>query len=194
MKRLLLASIAALIALPAFAQTNTVATPQRVATYSATITALTPAASATDFFTITGSASRIVRVKRVMCFGASTADGTAVVQGIKRSAADTAGTSTTPTVVPYDSTDGAGTAVVRAYTANPTGVGTSLGVVRAGPLSTAVLASSANAAAMVWDFGGLNTKELVLRGTGQMFALNNGGASFVAGASLTCSAEWTEGG
>jgi hypothetical protein len=196
-KALLLATAiglaAALSVRPAGAVDTIISIPQRVATYAASVVAMTPAASATDFFTITGSATKTVRVKRVSCTGASTADGSAVVQGIRRTTADTAGTSTTPTIVKYDANDAAATAVVRAYTANPTvGSTTNGGLTRIGKLATAVLATSAAGVPLVWDFGQMNDKEIVLRGVNDVFALNNGGVSFVAGAALSCEVVWTE--
>jgi hypothetical protein len=170
------------------------AAPERKATYSATITGLAPAASATDFFTLTGSATTTVKVTEASCSGISTANASALVVALLRSTADTAGTSTAPTVVPLDSASPAGTAVAAAYTANPT-TGTLIGNIRAAYLTTNTLASSTvNNTGVGWRFGETPgaAQEVVLRGAAQQFALNGNGASFTAGASLTCSVTWTE--
>src|SRR5215471_9766749 len=85
------------------------------ATYAAAITGLVPVASATDIFTLTGSNSATIRVTRLRISGIKTSAGADVdIQLIKRSAADTGGTSTNPTKVAYDSVDPASTATVNA--------------------------------------------------------------------------------
>src|SRR5689334_4986236 len=98
--------------------------------YSAGILSLAPAASATDIFTITGSASKTIRVVEIALIGTQTTAGVVGIQLVKRSTANSAGTSSAPTVVPHDSASAAGTATVLAYTANPT-TGNLVGVVRA---------------------------------------------------------------
>lgn len=200
MRRLLNAALATLtlaliglLATPsAQAQLTTINT-QRRTTYSASITALAPAASATDFLTIIGSATKTVWVHEFRCSGISTAAATATVTAVKRSTANTGGTATTPTAVPHDSASAAGTAVVSAYTANPT-VGTAVGTVRSGKISTNTAATSAFAEPeVVWEFGADGfTQPIVLRGVAQSVSLNGAGASFTAGAALNCSVTWSE--
>lgn len=190
-------SIAALFAaLPAVAQTPSqfvVTAPQRAATYSSSIATLAPAASATDFFTIVGSATTVVRVKKIGCTGVSTADGSAIVSLIKRSTANATGTSTSPAITPHDSILPAATAVVKAYTVNPGTLGTAVGTpLRVGLLGTRVAATAAGENGIRWDFGLQNDTDIVLRGVAQTLAMNNAGASFVAGAALSCTVEWTE--
>jgi hypothetical protein len=180
---------------------STISTPAQSVTYSAAFTAIAPAASATDFMTLTGSASMVVRLKHVECSGTSTAAAVGTINAVVRSTADTAGTVITPSataggqVVPHDSNDSAGTAAVAAYSANPT-TGTLTGIVRSGKLATSTAASSAiTAPALVWDFGDNPLlKPVVLRGVAQQFALNGGGATFSAGTSLSCSITWIESG
>jgi hypothetical protein len=174
---------------------NDIFTPSRVATYSAVITGLTPAASATDFFVIQGSATTVVRVKEAACFGTSTAAGSIVIVGDVRSTADSGDTSTSPTASPHDANDVAPTAVVYAYTANPT-VGTLVAAARVTVLGTSITAtgSAASNLPLKWTFGEKNDKEIILRGVAQEFSLNAGGNSFAAGTSLDCYVEWTEAG
>jgi hypothetical protein len=171
-----------------------IAAPDRKATYSAVVTGLAPAASATDFLTLTGSASATVRLTEISCSGVSTAAATQSIVGVLRSTADSAGTATTPTVVAADQNSPAASAVVKGYTANPT-TGTLIGNIRGGFLSTNTAASSAFASApLTWRFGNGPgaEQEVVLRGATQQFALNAAGVSFTSGASLNCHVVWTE--
>jgi hypothetical protein len=176
-------------------QATSVSIPQRVSTYHASVTALAPAASATDFFTLTGSASAVVRVKYVECFGISTANANNLVNLLRRTTANTAGTSTATPIVASDTNDSAATAVVAAYTANPT-LGTTVAnsFIRSGRLSTVAAATSTleTTPPLRWTFGAQNDKEITLRGATQVLALNGAGASFSAGAALSCAIEWTE--
>lgn len=165
---------------------------QLVPTYSAAIVGLVPVASATDFLTITGAAGKTIMVSRISCSGQSTANGSTPVQLVRRSTANLTGTSTSPTVVPNDPSNVAGTAVVKAYTANPGTLGTLVGPVRAGNILTNVAATANSGAALVWTFGPEENQQPVLRGATQVLALNANAASFVAGATLNCDIEWTE--
>lgn len=161
--------------------------PAQRNTYAAVVTALAPAASATDFFTITGAAGKIVQVREIGCTGTSTAAGSLAVTLTKRSTANSAGTSTTMTNVPFNSGNAAASAVVKAYTANPT-TGTAVGVIASGLLATVAPASSG-----VNGFDLRFTDQLpTLVSASQVLALNAGGASFTSGASLTCRVVWTE--
>jgi hypothetical protein len=173
---------------------STISIPQRVATYSANFTALVPASSATDFLTLSGSATMVVHIKNVQCQGISTAAATDRIYVLDRSTADTGGTSTTATAVPMDSNDAAATAVATGYTANPATLGTLIGAYRSEYLGTAP--ANAVPAPYPWtqNYGLQNDKEDVLRGVNQIFALNANATSFAAGTSLDCWIEWTESG
>jgi hypothetical protein len=185
---------ALLAALSPASALDTVYTLHGVApTYSANIAGLTPAASATDFFTLTGSATKTVKVLSASCWGTSTANAVSSVTALKRSTANTGGTATNPTKTPHDSLNAAATATVAAYTANPT-TGTLVGNLKTGPLTTVAPASttvSPQHGAWTFETPG-DMQSTVLRGTGEVFALNGGGASFSAGASLNCSVTWIE--
>ena len=162
-------------------------------TYNATIAALTPASSATDFFTLTGSATKVIYVRSIGCTGTSTTVASQIVSAMVRSTADTLGTSTgSPAAVPLDSNFPAATATVLAYTANPT-TGTLVGNVGSGLLQTPAPASIAAGNGLYFNFLQVNGDQpIVLRGTSQVLALNAGGSSFSSGAALTCSVTWTE--
>lgn len=151
-------------------------------------TTLVPGAAATDVFTITGSATKTIRITHIILSAVANTQIDVSTQLIKRSAADTGGTSTAPTRVPYDSTNLAATAVVAAYTANPT-LGTAVGTLATFKLSF-VLTTSA-AADILLEYGNRPTQAIVLRGAAQQLAINLNGTTITAG-SLSITIEWTE--
>lgn len=158
-------------------------------TYAATAVAFAYAASGTDIFTITGSATRTVRILRITITGTQTTGAMRDVLLIKRSAANTGGTSATPTIVPYDSNSAAATAVVRNYTANPSGLGSAVGTIYAAKFflsGTAAVAGSINI-----EFGPRYGQAIVLRGVAQTLAINMNAVTST-GNSMTISVEWTE--
>jgi len=160
-------------------------------TYSACATSLAAVNLATDLFTISGSATKLVKVVRISITGISTGGNMAPITLLKRSTANTGGTSATITSVPHLSTDPAATAVVTSYTANPT-TGTLVGTLRSMRVSLPASGLS-----------GANTPQDLLAGTlpgcrawnligaGELLAVNQGGATFT-GASWSIEAEWTE--
>lgn len=141
MKKLLLALLLGLWALlalalptatPALASCGVNNVPQvgvlcdiiRNPTYSATSVGLVSASSATDIFCISGSTTKTIAIRRITIGGTA---GTAITTPFliyQRSALDTGGTAATtlalPVPVPNSPTDPAATAVLTAYTANPT--------------------------------------------------------------------------
>lgn len=161
------------------------------ATYSAAITGLAVAAAATDFWTITGSASKTVRLKRIQFSGVATAAAAVSFQLIKRSTADTGGTSTAPTVTSFDSNNAAGTATVNAYTVTPTGIGTLVGIIKALRATMTTAAGAIPQVPVIINFSDNDEQGLVLRGTAQQLALNLNGAT-VAGLTLDIDVTWTE--
>lgn len=158
-------------------------------TYSVSIIGLVPAASPTDVFTITGSASEVVRITRVEVTGVATTAGTVDLVLLKRSTANTLGTSTNPTKVAHDSADSASTATVNAYTVNPT-TGTLVGNFRAGKLFLAL--ATALSDKFVQEWGIRPSKAIVLRGIAEVFAINLNGVTAPAGTALDISIEYTK--
>lgn len=159
------------------------------ATYSAVAVNIAPAASATDVFTITGSASKTVRILRIGISGIQTTAGLVNVILAKRSTANSGGTSVAATAVPNDSANGAATATVLSYTVNPT-PGTLVGNVRGGLIEIGGAASVVNEG-VIYDFGNLPGQCIVLRGTNQVLAVNLNGVT-VTGGSMTYWVEWSE--
>jgi hypothetical protein len=158
-------------------------------TYSASVT-VAPAATATDVVTLAGSATTTIRITLVRISGISTTAITTPVLLIKRSAANTGGTSAALTRVPHDSNSAAATAAGLSYTVNPTALGAAVGTVRQDRLSFAVTGSTAQDP-IVWDFGDRPAQAIVLRGTTQILAINLNGVT-ITGGSISVDIEWTE--
>lgn len=157
-------------------------------TYSLAAT-VTTAAAATDVVTIVGSATKTIRVILVRVTGIATTAITTPVLLIKRSTANTGGTSTAPTAVSHDSSNPAATATGLAYTANPT-VGATVGTLRQDRLTFATTATVAEGP-IEWTLGNKPGQALVLRGTTQVLAVNLNGVT-ITGGSLSVDIEWTE--
>jgi hypothetical protein len=162
-------------------------------TYSATIVGLASAATATDIFTITGTATKTVRVTHIEISGTQTTASEVVFQLIKRSTANTGGTSTAPAGTPHDSNNAAATATIAAYTANPTALGTAVGSpVRATRIFIPVSGTTAIATPYVWDFGSYaGSQAIVLRGITQVLAVSLNSTT-VSGGSFNITVQWTE--
>jgi hypothetical protein len=167
------------------------------ATYTAAFTGLVPAATATDIMTITGSATKVVRVTKVVITATQTTQSVVETLLIKRSAANTGGTSTTATAVSHDSLDGAATATVRGYTANPTTLGAAVGTIVSrrewvgGAAPGGNLSPVENSFGVVMYEAGRPCKEIILRGAAQVLAVNLNAVT-VAGGLYGMHIEWTE--
>jgi len=164
--------------------------PARAA-YGYSVFGMTPAATATDVLTLSGSATKIVRVRQVVISGIATSAGNIPIAIHRRTAANTGGTSTTPTPAQRDSTDDAATAVLRQYSANPTGLGTSLGPIDGGRLAIPTATSGA-LDRFVAQYSWLNEKGPVLRSATDFFAINLNGATLPTGLALDIGIWWTE--
>lgn len=156
--------------------------------YAGSVSALASVASATDIATITGNASTTVYVTRITISATQTTGGQVRVDLVKRSAANTAGSSASITAIPLDATDAAASATLLSYTANPT-PGAAVGTVK-----TALIAvggtTSTTSDVQVFDFG-INGKPLTLSGTAQVLAVNLAGVT-VTGGSFYVTFEWYE--
>ena len=157
-------------------------------TYSASINNIVPALTPTDIFSITGSASKTIKIHSIQIDATATAAAVVAVFVVKRSTANTAGTSTAPTVVPLDSASATGTATVLAYTANPT-LGTLVGNVRSEKLLVSTATTSGET--LLINFGDSLGSPIVLRGVSQVLAFNLNAVSLTGG-SVNCFVEWTE--
>jgi hypothetical protein len=152
------------------------------------------AASATaPFAVIYGSASKTLRVQRIIVSGLTTT--TLAIQGvslIKYSSQPTGGTPVTLTQVPLDANDAAGTSnLCQVYTAAPT-TGTALGRIasrRALNKSTTAVDGSPMTD-LVFDFRGMDeSMAITLRGTTQGVGLQ---LHVATATTCTVEIEWTE--
>lgn len=160
------------------------------ATYSAAVVGLASALTATDIFTITGSATKTIRVSRIVVNGVQTTAAQVNVLIIKRSTANTAGTSAAATAVSYDSANAAATATVLSYTANPT-TGTAVGTASARRAFIPGAASATDAQGLEMISGDVGQQMLTLRGIAQVIAVNLN-ATTIAGSAFNITVEWTE--
>lgn len=159
-----------------------------LATYSASASWTFPA-SATDIFTITGSASKTIKIRRITLSFTATSGANATVVVTKRSTANTGGTSVARTGVPWDSTNAAPTATVLSYTANPT-LGTLVGNVQ----TSTVYASGGGTIGsipIILDYTGTAQQPLILRGTSQVVGINMNATTYT-GNVARATVIWTE--
>lgn len=159
-------------------------------TYSAAIVGLAVAAAATDIFTLTGSATKTIKIRKVTVSATRTADAKTDLVMLVRSTANSGGTSTAPTRVPHDSLNAAATGTVLAYTANPT-LGALVGIIRARKQYIPVAASSTLESETVYVFGEETNQAIILRGVSQVFSINLNGQT-ITGPSFDISITWTE--
>jgi hypothetical protein len=150
----------------------------------------TPAATPTDVLTITGSATKTVRIKKIVLSGLATTAGQYVWLIVRRSSANTGGTSTAPTPLKHDVNDPAATATLTLYTVNPGAIGTQIGTVRGGRLFHNV--TTAQNDRLVFDFSTNQDKALILRGTSDIIAINGNSVALPAGATLDVEISWEE--
>lgn len=151
------------------------------ASYRAAATGLVTVTGATDVFLINGSATKTVRITRVLISGTFTTTASLVdISLIKRSTANSGGTSSATTIVPLDSADAAATAVVLQYTANPT-VGTAVGAIAAMRYFGSLTGTPAPVGQIEFRFSDLNARACVLRGTAQGLAVSFNTGPAVAG-------------
>lgn len=163
-----------------------------VATYSAGSHAATDATGATDVWVLQGSSSKIVRVQGIRISGTSSAN--TVVDAIiyKRSSPNSGGTSTTVTPVSHDDTNPTATATVLSYTANPTTLGSTVGILRIEHLVFAgTNAPNVAIESNVYQFSIYDGQTPALRGSSESFVVNLNGTAMATG-HIAVDAQWTE--
>lgn len=125
-----------------------------------------------DLIILRGSATKAVRISRVLVSGNGSTAQQATVNLIKRSSDDTGGTSTALTIVRLDTSNNPTTAAARYYTAAPT-QGTLIGVLASQRHIFNIAGSSTlvpgNA---LFDFSTPGLQRLTLRGVAEILAIN----------------------
>jgi hypothetical protein len=167
-----------------------------VRTYKYSSLGNTPAATPTDLFTITGSATKTVRVTKIVISGLATAAGQLNPLIIRRSSADSGGTSTAPALLPRDSVNSttsgtAATATLALYTANPASLGTTVGTLDSCRLFLQV-AAGGSPDVCVFSYGTNDDQLTVLRGTTDILAINFAGAAVPTNGVIDIDVELTE--
>ena len=215
MKKLLLAGVGLLLAgAIALAQAPGVNSPFQPVwtipldsikrTYSQAMANLVVASSPTTYWQICGSATSTVKVTRLSINGRQTTAAAADFQLIKTSTAATGGTiaagqpfaSAAIVGIPYDTGFAAGTALVTAWTANPT-VGTpvvaSAGWIYSGQIFMGNLTTGQGGTPLVIDFGNHPGSAVTLRGAAQCLAISGAvGTGPGSGNLMDITEEWTE--
>ena len=165
------------------------------ASYAVTALGIVSATSATDIFALTGSATKLIRISRIVISGTATTIQQTDVQLIKRITADTGTSASTPTPMSYDSTSAAATATCATYTANPTITSTGSGTIFVQKLlfnlPTPASAYATPSEKMICDYGTRPTKEVILRGVAEQLVVNLNGVT-VAGPLIDVTVEFTE--
>lgn len=156
------------------------------AAYNLFMPAITPAAIPTDIFTVQGSASKVIRVRSIIITGTAISAANVMVFLNRRSTVNTGGTFAPQTMVKRDSSDQAQTAIINLYSANPTSLGTLIGVADGGRLNIAP-AANGSIDRMALQYGWYNDKAIVLRGASDILAFGLNGAALPAGAQFDVS-------
>jgi hypothetical protein len=148
-----------------------------------------PATGAGDAVCLTGSATKTIFVTRVAFSGIKATVDNKVAVLVKRTVADTGGTSTSAAIAAMDSTNATATSALKGYTAVPTpGAGANL-------RSIAVTYPVATATSQVaWDFSpAINLSQpVILRGVAQSLCINFPAAFATDGPALDADFTWTE--
>lgn len=162
--------------------------------YSAVSTAFTPGATPQDIFTITGSATKTIKVSCISISTDQTTAGTNKIFLVRRSSALTGGTSASVTAVASDVNNPAASATILQYTANSTGGGTLIGNIWGGFTNSpaAATAGIGGFIGTVVEFTENFGQSIVLRGIGDVLAVNLGGVALPAGLSVIITIDWSE--
>lgn len=165
----------------------------RKATYSAAYGSFVVTATGT-FIQLQGSASKTVRVNRIILSGTLTTGADCTASIYRTTTAASGGSPVTGAgsfggIAKYDSSNATATAVPVAWTTSPSGTGTLAGGIADEKFF--VPAATAAPTPVIFDFGIRNNQAVVLRGTSEFVSLFVTCTSFI-GASFSGFLEWTE--
>ena len=164
--------------------------PQRPS-YRLSILNFSPTASPTDFLVLQGAVGVVTRIREIIISGVATSAANVLLSLIRRSTADTGGTSTGQTMAKRDTSDAAAGTTAQLYTANPASTGTAIATVESARINLAP-AASASIDRVIWQYSWMNEKGLTLRGAADFIAFNLAGVSLPAGGALDISISFTE--
>jgi hypothetical protein len=138
---------------------NAIPVAGTLATYSSSITGLSPASLATDIFTIIGSATKTITITNIEVSATQTTAGTINTQLIKRSTADTGGGSSSITEVQHTSSFSQTSSVTSTVTVTSTGAGNLLvvGTSNAGARTVTGVSDGTNAFTQATGAAGTST-------------------------------------
>lgn len=163
----------------------------RKATYVFSTGNYTPPASATDTLTIQGSGTKTVKIRKIIghyTCSTSAANTPWVTTILRRTTANSGGTSSSVTGIPLDSASSTVTAVVKTYTANAASLGTAVsGNILVYPYKAEEFSSSSavngvsQPGTVLFD-DAIAGAPLTLRGTSEYLCINLGGVSQPGGA------------
>lgn len=177
---------------------NSSITPGATATFMSSDALFSPAASATDIWTMAGSSTKTIKILHIGLHYSGTSAGFGVFYLLRRSSANTGGTNTTTTPGKMDTNNSASTCTIKAYTANPSALGTQTAQLLVCTISPS--AALVNNVSFVQGLGdiqifnyNLTGQPIVLRGTNDILALNcNGTAPGGGTVKLSISVVFTE--
>ena len=159
------------------------------------------ATAAVTMISITGSATKTVRIRRIAIGGVSTAVSGSVLALQKTSALGAGGTTVSPTIAKLDSASATATALVSHYTTTLKATGTTTGM--GGPLTTRYIGTNVvttpatvytDSYVTLFPEGGAPIGQaLVLRGTAEIIEVQNvTPANLGAGTVYSYCIEWVE--
>ena len=164
---------------------------QQITTYSYVSGLITPAATPTDVFVLTGSSgNKLVMVSNISCWGTATTQATVELIIYRRVTADTLGTSTAVTALNLVGSNQPPTSSVVYYTANPT-----LGTLPTGnPIAKALPLNvgPTSAGFTSFDFGTLGTSPLILRSSVHQAVVYLNSATLPSGFQISCTFQVAE--
>lgn len=172
--------------------------PAGAATYSASGANYGGYATPTDMLAIFGVADRTVAVTNVAIWVQQTTPAAQIIDFVKRSTANSGGAPTNPTAMAYDSLQAAAGATVYLYTSAPStgtlvGARTFLSSAAGTGLAPAPLALTSQNNAFPYPIAANDIRRpILLRGTGEGFAVNYRGAALPAGFNMFWFIEWVE--
>lgn len=169
---------------------STQITDNKETAYCGSTPVFTTAASATDIFNFKGSSTKTVYIRKIHWKQSNIGSASHNIYLIKRSTANSGGTSSAITAVPLDSNFSSATASGVYYTANPT-TGTSVGTISHIPLH-GTYGSSVNQVYTTLFDSTKGGSPIVLRGTSESVSVNYNGVTDAAGTSAAVDIEWSE--